>query len=321
MKTNLTKIQELELLSSLESRAESPLKFVYIGEGHKRWIDIAKKSRENHEIQFTEDLLKKESLPFIFRKIDDKTKIVNIIDFGCGDGVPMIPIFERMKNTPTISTVRYITVDISRDMLAEAEKNIKKYFPEIEIISILFDFDKGEILERLLQLSRASNTQNYFFLLGNTLGNFDNTEKVLSNLKLSMFPDDQLIIGNQISNALAAPKFIEYYHSEKAFNFVISTLKNYGMNCGFQEYDVRWNTTKKQIEMFLKLEEDRKIVIAGQNVCFEKGEKILLAISKKFMEETIVEIFNHVGFRIELFTTNEKKDTCIVSVAPSRYKP
>lgn len=269
----LTKIQELELLSALESRAESPLKFAYIGEGHKRWIEIAKKSRESHEIQFLEDLLKRESLPFIFRRIDEKTKIVNIVDFGCGDGVPMIPIFEYVKNIPTISTIRYIAVDISRDMLAEAEKTIKNYFPKIENIPIFFDFEKGEILGKVLRLSKVSSTQNYFFLLGNTLGNFDNTEKVLSNLKLSMFPDDQLIIGNQVSNVLAAPKFVEYYHVEEVFNLVASTLKNYGMNCSFQEYDVRWNTVKRQIEMFLKLEKDKQIAIAGQNVYFEKGEE------------------------------------------------
>jgi len=321
MNTSLTKIQELELLSALESRAESPLKFAYIGKGHKWWIEMARKSRENHEIQFKEDLLKRESLPFIFRSIDSKTKIVNIIDFGCGDGVPIMPIFNYLKSITTISTVRYISVDISRDMLAVAEKTIKNYFPKIEIISILFDFERGEVLEKLLQLSKVNNTKNYFFLLGNTLGNFDNTEKVLSNLKLSMFSDDQLIIGNQVSNVLAAPKLVEYYHRKEVFNIVSSTLKNYGMNCSFKEYNVRWNDIKKHIEMFLSLEKDRKIIIAGQSVYFEKGEEILLAISKKFIEESIVEVFNHVGFRIELFTTNKKKDTCIISVAPSRYKP
>lgn len=321
MNTSLTKIQELELLSALESRAESPLKFAYVGEGHKKWIENARKSRENHEIQFKEDLLKQESLPFIFRKIDSKTKVVNIIDFGCGDGVPMTSIFDYLKNIATISTVRYISVDISRDMLAVAENFIKTHFPGVEIISIISDFEKGDVLERVLQLSKVANTQNYFFLLGNTLGNFDNTERVLSNLKLSMFPEDQLVIGNQVSNVFAAPKFVEYYHAEEVFNLVASTLKNYGMNCIFKEYNVRWNSIKRQIEMFLSLENDRKIVIAGQNVCFEKGEEILLAISKKFIEESIVEVFNHVGFRIELFTTNKEKDTCIVSVAPSRYKP
>lgn len=317
MSQNLTKNQELELFSALDSRAESPLKFAYVGDGYEKWIDIAQKSRAEHSVQFEEDLLKTESLPFIFRGINKDTKIVNIIDFGCGDGVPMLPILEYLEG---LVAVRYIPVDISPNMISEAEKTVKKKFPQIEIVKILFDFEKGEILESILQLTKVPGTRNYFFLLGNTLGNFDNTERVLSNLKLSMFSDDSLIIGNQISNLLASSKFIEYYRTKEAFDLVSATLRGYGMDCPFDEYVVRWNGNQKQIEMVLAAQTGKTITIAGYSVEFEKGEEILLATSKKFAEETIVEVFNSVGFRVDLFTTNKKKDTCIVSVTPTRYK-
>ena len=49
MTKGLTIIQELELLSALESRGESPLKFAYIGTGYRNWIEIANKSRENRQ--------------------------------------------------------------------------------------------------------------------------------------------------------------------------------------------------------------------------------------------------------------------------------
>lgn len=318
MSNNLTKNQELELLSALDSRAESPLKFTYVGDGYKQWIDIAQKSREELSIEFEEELLKKESLPFIFRDVSAQIETVNIIDFGCGDGVPMLPVFEYLQGHNV--SVRYIPVDISQNMLDEARKTILKKFPRIEIVEILFDFEKGEILEEILEFTKSPHTKNYFFLLGNTLGNFDNTEKVLANLKLSMFPDDSLIIGNQISNLLAASKFIEYYQTKKVFDLVSSTLREHGMKCHFKECDVRWNTREKQIEITLAMREDKHVIVAGCSVEFEKGEKILVAVSKKFAEETLVEIFNKVGFRIDLFTTNKKKDTCIISVTPTRYK-
>jgi uncharacterized SAM-dependent methyltransferase len=313
---NLTKTQELELLSALDSRAESPQQFAYVY-GYKEWIKLAIKSRSEKSVQFEENLLKIESLPFIFRKIDNQTKIVNVIDFGCGDGVPILPVLEYLQGT---SNIRYIPVDVSQNMLFEAEKTVKKKFPKIEIVKLLFDFEKGEILEEILNLTKAPNTKNCFFLLGNTLGNFSNTVKVLSSLKLSMFSEDSLIIGNQISNPFAYSKFVEYYKAKEVYDIVISTLKNYGMRCFFEEYSVRWNSHLKQIEMFLSLKEDKKIIIAGYSVHFEKGEEILLNISRKFTEEAIVEEFNRVGFRIDLFTVNKKKDTCIVSVAPTRYR-
>ena len=151
-------------------------------------------------------------------------------------------------------------------------------------------------------------------------GNFDNTEKILSNLKLSMFSDDSLIIGNQIANLFASSKFVKYYKAKEAFDLVSSTLRNYGMDCSFEEYSARWNANQKEIEMLLKLNKDRKITIAGYSVNFEKGEEILRATSKKFTEETLVEEFNNVGFRLDLFVTNKQKNTCITSIMPTRYK-
>lgn len=315
---SLTKTQELELLSSLESRAESPVKFAYIAKGYENWMKIAKKSRENHDFEFEEDLLKKESLPFIFREIDKETKTVNIIDFGCGDGIPMLPIFEYLQEV-SIPNINYIPVDISQTMIDQAVKTLKEKYT-INVTPILFDFEKGEIIEKILQLPRDKTSRSYFFLLGNTIGNFDNTEKVLSNLKMSMFSDDHLIIGNQISNLMNIPKIIDYYKTKEIFDFTTSVLSNYGLTAESNEFSSRWNENKKQIEGFLKLNKDKSVSITDKNLTFEKNEEILLFISKKYVEESLVEMLNRSGFRIDLFTTNKRKDNCIISVSPSRYK-
>lgn len=185
---------------------------------------------------------------------------------------------------------------------------------------ILFDFEKGDVLEKILQVGNEAGSHNYFFLLGNTLGNFDNTDKILSNLKLSMFSENHLIIGNQISNLLASQKLVDYYKTQEVFDLTASVLLNYGMDCSIEELGVRWNSAERQIEVYLTLSRNRDILIAGRSVHFERGEEILLAISKKFVEDSIVEVFRRVGFRIDLFTTNKQKDTCIISVTPSRYK-
>jgi|GEM_PF-899178 uncharacterized SAM-dependent methyltransferase len=317
MSANLSRIQELELLSALESRAESPVKFAYMGDGYQRWIDIANRSRSEKSVQFDEDELKKESLPFILRKVTSDTTGVNIVDFGCGDGVPMLPVFAALSQ---VSKICYIPVDISAEMIECAKKTVAQAAPHVEVEPILFDFEKSEILEQVLHRTQAPGVRNFFFLLGNTLGNFDNTEKVLANLKLSMFPEDMLIIGNQVSNLLASQKLIAYYRAAEIFPFATSVLRQYGLECSPEEMDVRWNAKKKQIEIFLVCAADKQLQIAGHTVHFEAGEEILLVISRKFAEENIVEVFGSVGFRIDLFTTNKQKSTCIVSVSPTRYK-
>ncbi len=50
----LNKIQELELLSALDSRAESPAKFMYLGDGYQKWINFAENSRAKYAVQFQE---------------------------------------------------------------------------------------------------------------------------------------------------------------------------------------------------------------------------------------------------------------------------
>jgi uncharacterized SAM-dependent methyltransferase len=313
---NLSKTQELELLSALDSRGESPLKFAYIP-GYQEWIEVAKKSREEKSIEFEENLLKEDSFPFIFRGVTGDTKTVNIIDFGCGDGIPIFPVINHLKNVPNI---RYIPVDISQNMLLEAKKNVKNKFPGVEVVEMLFDFEKAEIMEEIFHFTKAPNTKNFFFLLGNTLGNFDNTRQVLSNIKLSMFSDDCLVIGNELSNPINYAKFIKYYEAKEVYDLTTSTLKNYGMKCSFDEYTVRWNGKEKQIEAFLLLKNNVQITIAGFSINFEKGEEILLFTSKKFPEETLIEKFNNVGFRVDFFGANKKKNACMTSVTPTRYK-
>ncbi len=316
MNNYLTKIQELELLSALDTRGESPTKFMYLGDGFKRWIKIAEESRNHEAVQFQENKLKIESLPFIFRHID-KDDTVNIIDLGCGDGIPMLPVFDELKNNKSL---KYIPIDISDEMLAVAKKNVSDNFPTIDVIPIQFDFEKSETLEELFSITRGEKAKNFFFLLGNTLGNFDNTEKILTNIKLLMSPNDYLIIGNEISNLLASPKLVNYYKTDEVFRISTTTLQNYGANLSKEEFDVRWNTHLKQIEIFVKLNANREIKIADQSVYFEKGEEIMLIISKKFTEDSLMVLFNKVGFRTDFFTSNKKKDTCIISISPTRYK-
>lgn len=315
----LTNIQELELLSSLETRGVTPLKFAYMGDGYKTWNAIAEKSRKNHAVHYEEDLLKKEVLPFIFRDLRKDAKAVNIIDFGCGDGVPIVSVLKYAQEQG-ISMLRYIPVDISQNMLEQAQRTVKVVLHDIEIVPMESDFEKGEILEEVLSFTQNRDVQNYFFLLGNTLGNFENTEKVLANLKLSMFSNDSLTIGNEVSNMVATHKMLEYYNANEVFEHTTNTLRSYGMFCSKDNFNTRWNSEERQVEMSLGIEKEEHITIAGHTIRFEKGEEILLAVSKKFAEEDLVAIFSRVGFRLDLFTTNSKKDNSITSVTPTRYK-
>ena len=189
----------------------------------------------------------------------------------------------------------------------------------IEIKPILIDFEKGSFPEILIN-SENKKSYNYCFFLGNTLGNFSDTGRILSNFKDSLFSTDYLIIGNELSNLQAINKMIEYYKDEVCYEADVSVLKYYGFKDSDATYNARWNGTRRQIESYIVLQNDVEFNIAGSILKFEKGEEILTSISKKFAEEDLIKIVNEIGFRIQLFTTNKEKRHCILSVNPSRYR-
>jgi hypothetical protein len=65
---------------------------------------------------------------------------------------------------------------------------------------------------------------------------------------MSMFSDDHLIIGNQISNLMNIPKIIDYYNSKEIFNFTTSVISDYGLNPESNEFGSRWNENKKRLK-------------------------------------------------------------------------
>jgi len=321
-KNNLLSVpQELELLASLEAHGSVPLKFSYLGDGYLKWINIAKISRKSGGVEKIENELLIENLPTIFAELkNNQIKEFNIVDLGCGDGQPIESVFFYLRSSGLFQKykINYVPIDISRNMLDHATSHIYHKF-KVETKPIVIDFEKGSFPEVLIS-SDNKKSLNFCFFLGNTLGNFSNTDRILSNFKDSLFSTDYLIIGNELANLQALNKIINYYRNKSGYEFVVNTLKKYGYKNSDGNFNIRWNENKKQIEGYLILKKDIEFNIARAKIKFEKNEEILLFVSKKFVEEDLIKIFNEIGFRIHLFTTNKEKRHCLLSVNPSRYR-
>jgi len=320
-KSSLTISQELELLSSLEAHGSVPLKFSYLGDGYQKWINIAKMSRKSGGVEKIENELLTENLSFVFEELkNNNSKEFNIVDLGCGDGKPIESVFSYLEKNNFLKKykVTYIPIDISQNMLGHATNHISKKF-NVKTKTTLIDFEKGSFPEVLISANNKKSF-NYCFFLGNTLGNFSDTGRILSNFKDSLFSTDYLIVGNELSNLHAINKIVDYYKDKSVYELVINILKHYGYKDSDGDFNVRWNENRKQIEGYLILNRDIEFEIAKSKIEFERNEEILLFISKKYVEEDLIKIFNEIGFRIHLFTTNREKRHCLLSINPSRYK-
>lgn len=312
-----TRKQELEILNHLDSKAEMPLKFNYLG-GFDSWIKIAERSREEGTVQSKEEDLKLASLSYIFRELTNGQS-VNIIDFGPGDGVPMLSVIGYLQDNFDDLRIKYIPIDISQAMLDISVQKMSDNFPDVEIKKILGDFEDSALFEDVFAEINPQD-QTFAFLLGNTLGNFHNTESLLQNITSSLFSDNTLVIGNEISNLFLAEKLLKYYAPQSIAAFTTAVLKRYKFSFQKEDIRVKWNAEKKQIEGYLSVPEDTTVEILDNKVFFETGEEILLFVSKKFSEDTLLSTFASAGLRIDFMTTNKAKDVGIFAVRPTRYK-
>src|SRR5579859_6375166 len=93
----LTKIQQAELVTAIQGRGEIPLKFNYLGEGAHDWDVIARERIKGEGINSVEAALLKKRIRDFLSTIDVRHGI-NIIDIGCGNGIPVLPILQQLKN-------------------------------------------------------------------------------------------------------------------------------------------------------------------------------------------------------------------------------
>ena len=133
----LTIDQEAELVTALQGRGEIPVKFAYIGEGAQLWNAI---SHTEEAIYSVEAQLIQQKIDLCLASLDTRNG-VNVIDIGCGNGEPAVPIIQKLLEKNVACT--YVPLDISEEMLDLAAATIKKQFPAVECNPIHLDFELG----------------------------------------------------------------------------------------------------------------------------------------------------------------------------------
>ncbi len=309
-----TKRQESELITAIKGRGEIPLKFAYLGEGAKNWDKIAHHRTDSGGINSVEGkLLADKATSFI--SAFGKTPKINVIDIGCGNGLPTFPIMEELqkKNIP----FRYIPIDISNELLDLAEQSVQKEF-NVEVKKYQLDFELGNFSDITYEL-KSDGSANLLCFLGSTLGNHSDRSRVLTNFRDSMSSEDFLIIGVELTNFTKINKILTYYKDDAAKDFVCFIPEQIGINRGDAEFNAEWNEKDSQIEIRLLLKKDIAITIGSEKFPLENNESILVGRSLKFTEWAVAKQLSDVSFRNELLTTNPERSYLLSMVQPTRY--
>lgn len=311
-----TRRQEFELITAIKGRGEIPLKFAYLGEGAKNWNNIAKQRSTKGGINTTEDILLNKKVKSFLSSYEGVEK-VNVIDIGCGNGVPAFPILEELKRAKI--DFCYIPIDISNEILEIAIKNISSKFKGLECKPFQLDFELGNFSDIIYDLKKDGSS-NLLLFLGSTLGNHSDRGRVLTNFKDSMSSDDYLILGVELTNFTKINKILPHYKGKLVDDFVYFIPETIGIKKENTIYDVSWNDKLNQVEVRIILKKDETVKIGEERFVLEKDEQILIAISVKFTEWNITKLLSDVGFRTELLTTTEDRGYILTMVQPTRYE-
>lgn len=311
----LSRRQEAELITAIQGRGEIPLKFAYLGEGAKNWDRIARERSEGEGINSAENILLTKRVNDFLSTLQSASG-VNIIDIGCGNGLPVLPILNQLKTNEIAFT--YVPLDISQEMIALATITIKSKFPNVAVKPILMDFELGQFSDAMYEL-KENMPVNLLLFLGSTLGNHSDLNRVLSNFRDSMTSKDFLILGVEMTNLAKVQKLFPHYENEGVETLVTHTFKYINVPKDAYKYEVSWNDKYSQIEMRAAFDRKVDIDFAGEKFSLEEGENILLGRSIKFTEYSITKLLSDVGFRTELLTTPTDRGYLLTMIQPTRY--
>jgi len=310
-----SKKQEYELITAIRSRGEIPLKFVYMGEGAKLWDEISKKESGDGILGMEHGLLMRHINDFF--NAFSGVKRLNVVDLGCGNGVPAIPLIRKAKDAGF--DVRYVPLDISPELLDMACRNVAAEFPGIRVIPKEIDFEAGNFADVAYEVGQDGYV-NFFIFFGNTLGNFSDAGRVLSNFRDSMGSQDYLLIGTELANLSRIDLVVQRYVEHQPICRIHLMLPGkMGIGQADAEYEVSWNDRHQQIESKIRLKRDIDATLGGERIPLKKGERILLMRSKKHTESSLTKLLSDTGFRNEILTTDADRAYIMTLVQPTRF--
>ncbi len=241
----------------------------------------------------------------ILQKI--KSKKINVIDLGCGDGVKGAYIVERFMNEG--KKVRYCPIDISSYMVQKAIKNISKIKVD-EIIESKFNISDFENLSNITPLlNQGEYSKNVFLLLGNTLGNFE-IHDILYQIRSAMKGEDTLLIVNGIKNEKWKGVVKEASNDKNLDNFFGQILTQLGFKKSEFKLNVKYENSR--IELYYIISIDKKVKFQDRLIQFNKGDQILVAVGYKHDESDLKTVLNMYFDEVELKSAEDKKSALII---------
>ncbi len=234
-----------------------------------------------------------------------------IIELGGGNGTKGSILLRSLK-----APLGYILVDISKDALELAVRNISSRYPELEVKGICADYTDTEVMENLKVPGRKS-----IVFLGSTIGNMEPPEayRFVESCRKIMSDGDTLTIGVDLKKDIT--KLERAYNDSMGItaefneNLIERINQVFGCKIGKSAFRHKafYNREKGRIEMHLESTTDQEIVLDGIRIGFRKGETIHTENSYKYSLEDFESMLKKAGFRNIVHWTDSGENFALFS--------
>jgi uncharacterized SAM-dependent methyltransferase len=300
--------QKLDIITNLEIHHELLQQYNYFNGGVEYWDQYAWRLwQEEGENTLSETIALLRSNFGNINELINGYQNVNVIDLGAGNCLPVKELLTHLLYDRAVLS-RYIAIDISKEMLQIAEKNIQEWFDgRVNFEGYERDFS-DERFDDLLVGETFGNTEkktiNLVLILGGTINNFRVPDEVLRVVHRSMGRNDILITSRKLDSN-ESRRYFDFNTGEQLPKVpdVVRTLINLlNIDDSLYEVEQEYNEAKKVRSISIRLKLDLtfkfKFDLGERSVELHKGDSILLWRAWHQSPVDVVKQFDRSGFAL-----------------------
>lgn len=297
--------EAIEIITNLEFKKKSNLKYSYKGIGASYWNEIYKSNISP---------IRKTTLELIENLFNDIKYIlgnangINVIDIGPGNSEPVISFLKDINKQKLLS--KYIAVDISQEMLDIAKKTVELEIPTTDIKTYVADIEYSRLNKIFFEnKSFELNIHNLILFIGNTIVNFEDQVNILKNFRSGMTDTDILVLSLSLNSDAnkSVLNYIKTYEAGYRQTLVLNKIGIDTINC---EVKVVYDESIQCKTKFVILDKDYtlefKILGKAKTIRLHKDQEIVIWRHYLSSMEDVVAKLNMAGF--ETLVTRKSHD-------------
>jgi dimethylhistidine N-methyltransferase len=218
-----------------------------------------------------------------------------LIEYGAGSGRKTRVLIEAL------APMAYVAIDISREQLRSAVKELAKMFPSVKMVGVCADYSRPIALP---EIDNVGARRRAIYFPGSTIGNFTRDEALafLVNARALAGAGGAMLVGVDIKKdaALLNAAYNDTQGVTAEFNLNVLHRINNELGANFDtdafRHSAFYDPVKGRIEMHLESKCEQSVLIAGRDFGFRAGETIHTENSCKYSVEEFQRLAQNAGF-------------------------